>query len=160
MRSVPFKGNLIVTNLPDDMTAPALADLFEDYGVVIGAVIKQIPANAGPATIGVVALAPDKAVEKAISAVDKSMVGERKIKVGRAKPQAPRAKGAAKPGKVGAPARPAAVQAATSAGDAAAPIAVPRPYVAEALDGKIAAPQTKTARPVVVEYKNRRIIRP
>jgi RNA recognition motif-containing protein len=150
MRPVPFKGNLIVTNLPDDMTAPALADLFEDYGVVIGAVIKQIPANAGPATIGVVALAPDNAVEKAISAVDKSMVGERKIKVGRAKPQAPKAKAAAA-AKAKAAARPAAP---------AAPLAPPRPYVAEVFDGKMAAPATKTARPVVIEYKNRRIIRP
>lgn len=148
MRPVPFKGNLIVTNLPDDMTAPALADLFEDYGVVIGAVIKQIPANAGPATIGVVALAPDNAVEKAISAVDKSMIGERKIKVGRAKPQAPRAKGAAKPAPRPLSAPPAA------------PIAPPRPYVAEAFDGKMDAPVTKIARPIVVEYKNRRIIRP
>ena len=151
MRPVPFKGNLIVTNLPDDMTAPALADLFEDYGVVIGAVIKQIPANAGPATIGVVALAPDNAVEKAISAVDKSMVGERKIKVGRAKPQAPRAK-AAKPAPAVAP-RPAIAAAS-------APAVAPRPYVAEAYDGKMAAPVTKTARTVVIEYKNRRIIRP
>lgn len=148
MRPVPFKGNLIVTNLPDDMTAPALADLFEDYGVVIGAVIKQIPANAGPATIGVVALAPDKAVEKAISAIDKTMVGERKIKVGRAKPMPPRVKGAAKPA-------PRPVSAPSPAA-----IVVPRPYVAEAFDGKMAAPATKTARPIVIEYKNRRIIRP
>lgn len=148
MRPVPFKGNLIVTNLPDDMTAPALADLFEDYGVVIGAVIKQIPANAGPATIGVVALAPDGAVEKAISAIDKTIVGERKIKVGRAKPQPPRAKGAAKPTP-----RPVAAPPPTV-------VVAPRPYVAEAFDGKIAAPATKIARPVVIEYKNRRIIRP
>jgi hypothetical protein len=148
MRPVPFKGNLIVTNLPDDMTAPALADMFEDFGVVIGAVIKQIPANAGPATIGVVALAPDGAVEKAISATDKTIVGERKIKVGRAKPQPPRVKGAAKP----APRPVAAPQPAA--------IVAPRPYVAEAFDGKIAAPATKSARPIVVEYKNRRIIRP
>jgi RNA recognition motif-containing protein len=155
MRPVPFKGNLIVTNLPDDMTAPALADLFEDYGVVIGAVIKQIPANAGPATIGVVALAPDKAVEKAISAVDKSMVGTRKIKVGRAKPQAPRPK-APKPAPSAAP-RPVSASSLTLK---AGPAPTPRPYVAEDFDGKIAASPTKTARPIVIEYKNRRIIRP
>lgn len=143
MRPVPFKGNLIVTNLPDDMTAPKLADLFEEYGIVIGAEIRQIPANAGPATIGVVALAPDGAVEKAISAIDKTMVGTRKIKVGRAKPQAP------KPKVAKAAPRPVA-----------APIPTPRPYVAETLDGKMAAPTTKTARAVVIEYKNRRIVRP
>lgn len=140
MRPVPFKGNLIVTNLPDDMTAPKLADLFEEYGVVIGAEIRQIPANAGPATIGVVALAPEGAVDKAISAIDRTMVGARKIKVGRAKPQAP------KPPKA-APKAPLAV-------------AAPRPFVAETLDGKMAAPATKTARAVVIEYKNRRIVRP
>lgn len=148
MRPVPFKGNLIVTNLPDDMTAPKLADLFEDYGIVIGAEIRQIPANAGPATIGVVALAPDGAVEKAISAVDKSMIGTRKIKVGRAKPQAPKAKAAPKPSAAAAP-RPVS-----------GPAPAPRPYVADAYDGKMAAPAAKTARAVVIEYKNRRIVRP
>ena len=153
MRPVPFKGNLIVTNLPDDMTAPKLADLFEEYGIVIGAEIRQIPANAGPATIGVVALAPDGAVEKAISAVDKSMIGTRKIKVGRAKPQAPRAKASPKAA-AAAPSRPAA-----AAPKASTPAPTPRPYVAEAYDGKMAAPATKSARPVVVEYKNRRIVR-
>jgi RNA recognition motif-containing protein len=156
MRPVPFKGNLIVTNLPDDMTAPKLADLFEDYGIVIGAEIRQIPANAGPATIGVVALAPDGAVEKAISAVDKSMVGSRKIKVGRAKPQTPKAKAA----KAAAlkPAVPAAARPASS--EIPMPAPTPRPYVGDAYDGKMAAPATKSARPVVVEYKNRRIVRP
>ena len=150
MRPVPFKGNLIVTNLPDDMTAPKLADLFEEYGVVIGAEIRQIPANAGLATIGVVALAPDNAVEKAISAIDKTMVGTRKIKVGRAKPQAPKsAKAAAK-----APAKAPLTVAAS------APLPPPRPYVADEFDGKMAAPATKTARAVVIEYKNRRIVRP
>ena len=153
MRPVPFKGNLVVTNLPDDMTAPRLADLFEDYGMVIGAVIRQIPANSGQATIGVVALAPDKAVEAAISAVDKSMVGERKIKVGRAKPQAPRPKQA----------KPAAAKT-LRAPAAAGPVAPPRPFVAEAFDGglegQMAAPVKKPVRTVVVEYKNRRIVRP
>ncbi|HLZ66281.1 MAG TPA: RNA-binding protein [Aliidongia sp.] len=155
MRPVPFKGNLIVTNLPDDMTAPRLADLFEEYGIVIGAEIRQIPANAGPATIGVVALAPDGAVEKAISAVDKSMIGQRKIKVGRAKPPAPKQKGAAKPAT--AAARPVPVPSEPAA---PAPVVAPRPYVAEAYDGNLAAPAPKKARAVVVEYKNRRIIRP
>ena len=150
MRPVPFKGNLIVTNLPDDMTAPKLADLFEEYGVVIGAEIRQIPANAGPATIGVVALAPEGAVDKAISAIDRTMVGARKIKVGRAKPQAP------KPPKA-APKAPLAVAAPRPA---SAPLSAPRPFVAETLDGKMAAPATKTARAVVIEYKNRRIVRP
>src|SRR6201996_5626089 len=134
MRPVPFKGNLIVTNLPDDMTAPKLADLFEDYGIVIGVEIRQIPANSGQATIGVVALAPDGAVDKAISAIDRTMVGKRKIKVGRAKPPAPRAKTAVKP----------AARPLTAPKAEAGPPPVPRPFVAEALDGKMVAPPTKT----------------
>ncbi|GGF30056.1 hypothetical protein GCM10011611_40170 [Aliidongia dinghuensis] len=150
MRPVPFKGNLIVTNLPDDMTAPKLADLFEDYGIVIGAEIRQIPANSGQARIGVVALAPDGAVEKAISAVDRTMVGKRKIKVGRAKPPAPKSAKAAA----------AASRPKPAPMPAAGPAPVPRPFVAEALDGKIAAPAAKTARTVVVEYKKSRIVRP
>jgi RNA recognition motif-containing protein len=158
MRPVPFKGNLIVTNLPDDMTAPKLADLFEDYGIVIGAEIRQIPANAGPATIGVVALAPDGAVEKAISAVDKSMVGSRKIKVGRAKPQTPKAKAAK--AAAAKPAAAAMARPASSGGTGLMPAPTPRAYVGDAYDGRIAAPATKSARPVVVEYKNRRIVRP
>lgn len=150
MRPVPFKGNLIVTNLPDDMTAPKLADLFEEYGIVIGAEIRQIPANAGPATIGVVALAPDGAVDKAISAIDRTMVGTRKIKVGRAKPPAPKAARTA----------PKAPAVAAAPRPAAAPLPPSRPFVAETLDGKMAAPATKTTRAVVIEYKNRRIVRP
>jgi len=164
MRQVPFKGNLIVTNLPDDMTAPALADLFEEYGIVIGAEIRQIPANSGQATIGVVALAPDGAVEKAISAVDRTLVGKRKIKVGRAKPPAKK-QAANKQADAGVrPAvRPAVVAHPAIAPDGVpvgAPIITPRPFVAEAFDGKITAPRAKTAPTVVVEYKKRRIVRP
>jgi hypothetical protein len=137
MRPVPFKGNLIVTNLPDEITAPELANLFDDHGIVIGAVIRQIPANAGRATIGVVALAPDSAVDKAIEAVDQAMVGERKIKVGRAKPQAPRA---AKP-------------------QAKKPVAIPQ----RSLGPQVYAAAMRDAKPeraVVVEYKTRRFVRP
>ena len=85
MSSVAFKGNLVITNLPPDMTGDQLAELFDRFGMVIGAEIRYIPANAGTATIGVVALAPDGAVERAIDAVNHSLIGERRVKVGRAK---------------------------------------------------------------------------
>lgn len=92
--SIAFKGNLIVTNLPSDMTGDRLAALFDGFGMVIGAEIRIIPAAAGTATIGVVALAPESVVDNAIEALNFSMVGERQIKVGRArervrKPKAP-----------------------------------------------------------------------
>jgi len=93
MSSPAFKGNLIATNLPSDMTGDQLASLFDGFGMVIGAEIRVIPAAAGPATIGVVALAPESAVERAIEAVNHSMIGERRIRVGRARerPQKPKA---------------------------------------------------------------------
>jgi RNA recognition motif-containing protein len=92
MTSPAFKGNLIATNLPSDMTGDQLATLFDGFGMVIGAEIRVIPAVAGTATIGVVALAPESAVDRAIEAVNLSMIGERRIKVGRARqrPQKPK----------------------------------------------------------------------
>jgi RNA recognition motif-containing protein len=85
MSSPAFKGNLIITNLPSDMTGDQLADLFEGFGTVIGAEIRYIPAVSGTATIGVIALAPESAVDRAIEAVNHSMIGERKVRVGRAR---------------------------------------------------------------------------
>lgn len=92
MSSPAFKGNLIVTNLPPFTTGDQLATLFDGFGMVIGAEIRLIPAAAGTATIGVVALAPESAVDRAIEAVNLSMIGERRIKVGRARqrPQKPK----------------------------------------------------------------------
>lgn len=90
--STAFKGNLIVTNLPSDMTGDRLAALFDGFGMVIGAEIRTIPAAAGPATIGVVALAPENVVDRAIEAINLSMVGERQIKVGRARERAKKPK--------------------------------------------------------------------
>jgi len=104
-----FKGNLVITDLPSDMTADQLAELFESFGTVIGAEIRYIPAVAGTATIGVVALAPEGAVDRAIEAVNHSMIGERRVKVGRAKQRPPKPKLAsvsnatASPGRVSAP---------------------------------------------------------
>lgn len=88
-----FKGNLIVTNLPSDMTGDRLAALFDGFGMVIGAEIRYIQAVSGRAAIGVVALAPESVVDRAIEAINLSMVDDRQIKVGRAKerPQKPKA---------------------------------------------------------------------
>ena len=121
-----FKGNLIVTNLPPDMTGDRLAALFDGFGMVIGAEIRCIAAISGTATIGVVALAPDSVVDRAIEAINLSMVDGRQIKAGRAKqrPQKPKA-----------PVR-----------AAAAPAPAPAPAVQAA----------QPARTVIVEYKPRR----
>ena len=92
MSPAAFKGNLIVTNLPSDTTGDQLAELFDGFGMVIGAEIRYIPAQAGTATIGVVALAPEGAVDRAIDAVNHSLIGERRIKVGRARQRPPKPK--------------------------------------------------------------------
>ena len=96
MYPAAFKGNLIITNLPPDMTGTQLAELFDRFGMVIGAEIRSIPAIAGTATIGVVALAPEDAVDRAIDAVNLTLIGERRVKVGRAKQRPPKSK--VKPG--------------------------------------------------------------
>ena len=95
MSPAPFKGNLVITNLPSDFTGDQLAELFEGFGTVIGAEIRYIPANAGTATIGVVALAPEGAVDRAIDAVNHSLIGERRVNVGRARQRPPKPKLAA-----------------------------------------------------------------
>jgi RNA recognition motif-containing protein len=97
MHPASFKGNLIITNLPPDMTGTQLAELFDRFGMVIGAEIRSIPAIAGTATIGVVALAPDAAVDRAIDAVNLSLIGDRRVKVGRAKQRPPKSKGMTAP---------------------------------------------------------------
>jgi RNA recognition motif-containing protein len=131
MSSPAFKGNLIATNLPSDMTGDQLASLFDGFGMVIGAEIRVIPAAAGTATIGVVALAPESAVERAIEAVNLSMIGERRIKVGRARerPQKPKAR---------------------AASDRLKPAIHVLPDFAPAVQA------TQQARTVIVEYKPRR----
>jgi len=135
MPPAPFKGNLIVTNLPPDMTGLQLAELFDSYGLVIGAEIRHIPAMTGTATIGVVALAPEDAVERAIKAVNRSLIGDRQVKVGRAKERPKKPKSGVEP-------RGAASSGRTlSASFPAAPAL---------------APGAQPAKPVIVEYKPRR----
>lgn len=131
MPTAPFKGNLIVTNLPPDMTGLQLAELFDSYGLVIGAEIRYIPAMTGTATIGVVALAPEDAVERAIEAINLSVVGDRQVKVGRAKERPKKPKSGAEP---------------RNAGASNKTFAASFPSV----------PSVQQAKPVIVEYKPRR----
>jgi RNA recognition motif-containing protein len=132
MHPAPFKGNLIITNLPPDMTGTQLAELFDRFGMVIGAEIRSIPAIAGTATIGVVALAPEDAVDRAIDAVNLSLIGERRVKVGRAKQ------------------RPAKSKVTTAPANRAVP-------PGRTLAAPTAAPQaSQPPRTVLVEYKTRR----
>jgi len=101
MRAAPFKGNIIIWNMPDDFTEAQLAALFDEFGLVLGAKIDRFPHEPGRTARGLVDLAPAKAVDKAIEALDGTRVEAAKLKVRRvpdAPPRPPKAKPAAAPG--------------------------------------------------------------
>ncbi|HVA15811.1 MAG TPA: RNA-binding protein [Stellaceae bacterium] len=83
MRAAQFKGNIVVTNMPENFTGAALAALFDDYGLVLGAVIEQ-PRSEERAPRGLVSLAPPSAVETAIQSLDGQVIDSRHLKVRKA----------------------------------------------------------------------------
>jgi RNA recognition motif-containing protein len=90
VRRSAFKATIMVSNLPDDFTAGELADLFDEYGLVLGAVIKRSDGAAGAAPRGMVNLAPKNAVEAAIRALDGTVLRARHLRVRKAPESAPR----------------------------------------------------------------------
>jgi len=102
MRAAPFKGNILVTNMPDDFTGAALAALFDDFGLVIGAVIERAQGEDGHAPRGLVSLAPPSAVDAAIQSLDGQVIGAHHLRVRKA-PEQPKRAG---PKKAVAPKRP------------------------------------------------------
>ena len=136
MRAAPFKGNIIIWNMPDDFTEAQLAALFDEFGLVLGAKIDRFPHEPGRTARGLVDLAPAKAVDKAIEALDGTRVEAAKLKVRRvpdAPPRPPKAKPAAAPGaEVQAARRPLPQRPMASAhGEAvvSAPVAPRKPIV-------------------------------
>jgi hypothetical protein len=85
MRPAPFKGNLVVWNLPQDVTGAEVASLFDEHGLVLGAAVTAVTDDAGGNARALVRLAPESAVESAIETLDGAVVGSRKIKVRRAR---------------------------------------------------------------------------
>ena len=129
MRPAQFKGNIVVTNMPENFTGAALAALFDDYGLVLGAVIEHPHGDTERAPRGLVSLAPPSAVETAIQSLDGQVIDSRHLKVRKAPEPKKRAPGQAKPGM--AARRPARPDAARAASPAAAPMAdyAPAPVV-------------------------------
>src|SRR6202046_2589322 len=76
-----FHGNIVVSNLPEGLTAVELASLFDDFGLVLGAEMDRRRARQGS-----IMLAPEPAVAKAIDALHGQSLAERKLKVVRAPP--------------------------------------------------------------------------
>ena len=135
MRAAQFKGNIVVTNMPENFTGAALAALFDDYGLVLGAVIERAQGATERAPRGLVSLAPPSAVDTAIQSLDGQVIDSRHLKVRKAPEQKKRAAGP----KVGAPPRRAARPDAprvpsspvSSASFAPAPVVVRRAPVVE-----------------------------
>src|SRR5689334_18367646 len=137
MRAAQFKGNIVVTNMPENFTGSALAALFDDYGLVLGAVIEHPQGDTERAPRGLVSLAPPSAVETAIQSLDGQVIDSRHLKVRKAPEPKKRAPGQAKPAaQARRPARPqgarAAAPAASTLGDyKPAPVVVRRAPIVE-----------------------------
>jgi RNA recognition motif-containing protein len=101
MRAAQFKGNIVVTNMPENFTGAALAALFDDFGLVLGAVIEHPQGATERAPRGLVSLAPPSAVETAIKSLDGQVIESRHLKVRKA----PEPKKRVGPPKSAAPAR-------------------------------------------------------
>jgi RNA recognition motif-containing protein len=137
MRPVNFQGNIHILNFPADTAAADLAALFDDFGLVLGAQIKMIATPGGSQRLGIVAVAPDAAADRAVEALQGHAMGDRKLKLVRTQPQVR----APKPKAPGAAPRPQAAytdrQAAASPSDRFPAHAAP-------------------PRKVIVEYRGRR----
>src|ERR1700722_6301277 len=86
MRPSNFQGNIHIINFPSSTSAAELAELFDEFGLVLGAHIKSIPSTGGHLRLGIVSLAPDKAADTAIEALQGHQLGGHKLKLKRPKP--------------------------------------------------------------------------
>ena len=82
MRGV-FRGNIVVSNLPEGFAEGDLAALFDPYGLVLGARIDKEHPDPVQARRGIVALAPATRVEEAVKALHGSRIDAYKLKVRR-----------------------------------------------------------------------------
>jgi hypothetical protein len=80
MRGI-FRGNIVVSNLPEAFADEDLAALFDPYGLVLGARIDRGHPDPVQARRGVVVLAPANRVEDAVRAVNGQRIDTYKLKV-------------------------------------------------------------------------------
>lgn len=155
MRPSNFQGNIHIINFPLSTTAADLAALFDDYGLVLGAHIKTIQSDGGHLRLGIVAMAPDKAADKAIEALQGHVLGGQKLKLKRAKPPVKGEKKARPPRSVERPRleRGYGLDRATERPDS--PDRMER-ALAAAAERFPARPSAAPPRKVIVEYRGRR----
>ena len=133
MRQNKFRGNVFVANLPNGTTDEQLAQMFDQYGIVLGAFLARDAATASTKGCGLVNIAPARAAEAAIAALNGTTVGGRRIEVRAAAPEM-------------AITMPKPPRSARPMGD--------RPAYAPAAE-KTHFAARPAARPVTVEYRNR-----
>ena len=86
MRKQSFRGNIFVANLPKGFTDEELAQAFDAFGLVIGALLARDSKTGGLKNHGLVDIAPQKAADAAIAAMNGTVIGGSQIEVRRADP--------------------------------------------------------------------------
>ncbi|HEV3177306.1 MAG TPA: hypothetical protein VGZ72_15040 [Stellaceae bacterium] len=86
MRKQSFRGNVFVANLPQGFTDGDLAQTFDVFGLVIGALLARDSKTGAPKTHGLVDIAPQRAADAAIAAMNGTVIGGSQIEVRRADP--------------------------------------------------------------------------
>jgi RNA recognition motif-containing protein len=87
MRPIRITGNIFVTNLPAGFTDARLAEMFDDYGLVLMAYIARDGATGSLRNHGLVDLAPADAAKRAIAALDGHKIDGTTISVRAADPE-------------------------------------------------------------------------
>lgn len=86
MRPEKFRGNVFVANLPKGFTDAQLAEAFDEFGIVISALLARDAKTGVPKNHGLVSIAPERAAAAAIAALNGKEVGGKRIEVRPADP--------------------------------------------------------------------------
>jgi len=86
MRAEKFRGNVFVANLPKGFTDAQLAEAFDEFGIVISALLARDAATGAPKNHGLVSIAPERAAAAAVAALNGKEIGGKRIEVRPADP--------------------------------------------------------------------------
>src|SRR5215470_11222747 len=86
MRKQTFRGNVFVANLPQGFTDADLAQIFDAFGLVIGALLARDSKTGALKTHGLVDIAPQRAADAAVAAMNGTVIGGSQIEVRHADP--------------------------------------------------------------------------
>jgi RNA recognition motif-containing protein len=81
MRQEKVRGNVFVANLPNGYTDAKLAEVFDPYGIVIGAFLARDPDTGALKRHGLVSIAPERAAAAAVADLNGKNIGGRRIEV-------------------------------------------------------------------------------